>query len=158
MTTTVGDFAEQLVELGIKDVKVPKGLKIPNWPSAAGNIKITLRYPRYLLPDQKGERGTLRLKRRRGKLWFYIFQDGTFAFYRPIVFGLESSSLGNTGDHDNLDRLRALALFHQCRDRIIPKVLQKLRKRLPAHNETMELADQALEPFKPFLVADELSN
>ena len=69
---------------------------------------------------------------------------------------------GDGGYHsesgEDISRLQAVILFDQLKEVIFAKILQKLRGGVGQHNETIAMVEKAMQPFIPFLVAEELEN
>lgn len=151
----LGIFAENLAELQIKEVEVPQNVKIPNWPKAAGYVKIKLGKKDYIYPTKAKETGMLHLIRKRHRVSFLIKEDGTF---QVDFCGIGSPTCSGTFESNNLERVRALVLFHQFKEELLPKIIQKLKADLGNHNQVVAMVEKALEPFVPFLVADQLSS
>lgn len=147
-------FAENLAELQIKAVEVPQNIKIPNWPEAAGKVEIKLGKRDCLYPVQTDETGMLRFVGKRYRLTFFVNQNGTFGF----LVGTFIQSYKNTNGYYSLNRIRAIVLFHQFKEELLPKVIQKLKADLGNHNQVVTMVEKAIEPFVPFLVADQLSS
>jgi hypothetical protein len=150
----IGIFAENLAELQIKAVEVPKSIKIPNWPKAAGHVRIKLGTRGYLYPIQTGETGMWRLVSKCRRLTFSVGQNGTFGFF----VGTFEPCYEGTDDYSSLQRIRALVLFHQFKEEILLKIIQKLKADLGNHNQVVAMVEKAIEPFVPFWVADQLSS
>ena len=151
----VRDFTEELARLDIKDVEVPKNIKLPNWPRAAGEVKIKLGKRDYLYPTRAGLTGMLKFVKKRHWITFIVDTDGTFQVH---FSGWRSPIWSGSGDNQNLDRVIALILFHQFKDELFARVLQQLRHDLGSHAQVVELVRQAFEPFIPFVVMDQLSS
>lgn len=158
MTTTdlkdLDIFAENLAELQIKEVEVPQNIKIPNWPKAVDYMRISLGKRYCLYPIRTNKTGMLRLVRKRYRLTFLVWQDGMFGFY----VGIFDKEYKGTGGYNNLDRIQALMLFHQFKEEIFLKIIQNLKADLGNHNQVVAMIEKAIEPFVPFLVADQLSS
>jgi hypothetical protein len=150
----LGRFMENLTELQIKAVEVPKGLKIPNWPKAAGDVRIKLGRRSCLYPIEISKSGMLRLATKRLRLTFCVKADGTFSFWSSALEAYYNGS----DDYGNLNRMRALVLFHQFKGEILLNILVKLKAGLGDHNQVVAMVEKALEPFVPFVVADQLSS
>ena len=147
-------FTEELTKLEIKEFNVPKGLKIPNWPKAAGNLAIDFGKRDFILPVRTAKTGMLRLERKKKGIRFSIKEEGTFEvdFY-------SSGSLYTSGTlhHDNFSRIEALVLFHQFKEELFSEIIRRLRTDLGNHNQAVKMVREAIEPFVPFIVLDQLS-
>ena len=157
----LGIFAENIVELQIKEVEVPTRIKIPNWPEAVSDIKIRLGKRDCLYPIPTNETGMLRLVRKRRRLTFFLRQNGTFGFWvgPAAIFDPDYISYISTDTgYPSLHRIQVLVLFHQFKQEIFLKIIQKLKADLGNHNQVIAMVEKAIEPFVPFLVADQLSN
>ena len=151
----LGIFAENLAELQIKAVEVPQNIKIPNWPKEAGAIRIKLGKRDYIYPTKASETGMLCLTKKRHRVSFRVREDGTF---RVDFWGFRAPMYSGTFENNNIERIRALELFHQFKEEILLKIIQKLKADLGNHNQVVAMVEKAIEPFVPFLVADQLSS
>jgi hypothetical protein len=157
----IGDlesFVEQVHELGIKDINISGELCIPNWPKSVGEVTIHLKRRTFFLPCEAKEcDGMLKLEIIKRRFNFTIKESGSFCFSeQPAFFRMTQDMRSNS--YRDLVRIQALVLFHQFKEEIFSKVLEKLNGNLENHNQTIALAEQALAPFVPFVVADELSD
>ncbi|MBI2120715.1 MAG: hypothetical protein HYT94_03785 [Parcubacteria group bacterium] len=162
----LGVFVEALEELKIKTPDVPKNLKIPNWPEAAGAVTISLGRRECVFPTQSVHTAMFRMDKETFMVTFNLRKNGTFAFrlmvFVPNFFKGEhledySHHSTETDSYYDLYRMQALVLFHQFQEEICAKLIEKLKADLPEHDRTMEMVEKAMAPFIPFLVADTLS-
>ena len=68
----VRDFVEELTRLDIKEVEVPKNIKLPNWPSAAGELRVKLGKRDYLYPTKAKLTGMLKFVKKSHRITFLI--------------------------------------------------------------------------------------
>lgn len=149
----IRSFAEELVNLEIQEVEVPKNTRLPNWPKAAGEVTVKLGKRDYIYPIKAEMTGMLRLVRKNHWITFKIRSDGTF---QVRFFGWRRPIWSGSHEDQNLDRVKALILFHQFKAELFARVLQQLKYDLQPHNQVVEMVRQAFEPFIPFVVMDQL--
>lgn len=152
---SVRDIAEELTKLEIKEVEVPKNLKLPNWPLAVGELDVKLGKRDYVYPIKAEMTGMLRLVRKNHLIIFKILADGTFQVH---FSGWRKPMWSGSHEDQNLERVKALILFHQFKDELFARVLQQLRHDLGSHAQVAEMVRQAFEPFIPFVVLDQLTS
>lgn len=143
---SVRDIAEELTKLEIKEVEVPKNLKLLNWPLAAGELNVKLGKRDYVYPTKAEMTGMLRLVRKSHWITFKIRSDGTFQVH---FSGWHRPTWSGSHEDQNIERVKALILFHQFKDELFARALQQLRHDLGPHAQVaeMETSIRAIYPI-----------
>lgn len=152
---SVRDIAEELTKLEIKEVEVPKNLKLPNWPLAAGELSVKLGKRDYVYPTKAEMTSMLRLVRKSHRITFKIRSNGTFQVH---FSGWRRPMWSGSHEDQNIERVKTLILFHQFKDELFARIMQQLRHDLGFHNQVVDMVRQAFEPFIPFVVLDQLTS
>ena len=152
------DFLRRVKKIEIEELKMPE-FYISGWPSRVDGVEITVR-----------------------GLGFYFrvqaINDNLFKLYRSLCLGIVGYRLGINGDGtivirtssnycyrskklgcvstDKGERINALVLFNQLKDRGLPKIIKKVERDARYNSEVVEAVKKALEPFIPQIVADKL--
>jgi len=151
----INAFTDALIELYIKEADIPEVIRIPHWPRGLRTVKIDLGLRDYLYPVLSESSGMFRIERRQHYIEFVVYHDGVFKFSfagtKPPIF--------SRSDHKNeIDRVRTLILFRQFKDEICAKLLEVIQEDVGPHNEIAGMIEDALSPFIPYIVADDLSS
>jgi len=150
----INAFTYALIELYIKETKIPEVVKIPHWPMALRTVKIDLGFRDYLYPVLSETSGMFRVERRQHFVEFSVYRDGVFRF---SFSGTKPPLFSRSDEKNEIDRIRALVLFRQFKDEICEKLLEVLKQDVAPHNETMTMLEDALAPFIPYIIADKMS-
>ena len=163
---SVGDFAEELGKVEIKQMEIPK-FSIPNWPKDVV-VSGCLGKRDYCVPVlEKNE--LLGWQTGRHRISFYIKGNGAICFKFNGLFGrpvfdeicgdeyYERIRWVSSDYGKNPSRLATLILFDKFKVEMLAKILAELKSTVPIHNQVVDAVMKAFEPFIPFVVADQLS-
>lgn len=144
-------FLEKVSELNIEEIELPE-FYIPNWPKEA-EVRVSLGRREFLLPVKTKETELYKLKKKKKGISFRISSDGSIEMdirgdYREYT----------SNSYITSRRICVLILFYQFEEEIYERVIEELKTDRGEHHQVVELVKKAFDPFKPFLVADKLSD
>lgn len=154
----ISDFMENLASLDIQSVEVPY-LYIPNWPKEV-TIIIKLFKKKFMLPVKDKATNLFTQKKIRRNLTFTIYETGEmeFNFDRWYEQGCHVYCSATRDNYSiNEKRIIFLLILRQFQKEVFSKTIKAISLKMEEHNEIIEKAKKALEPFMPFIVADALS-
>ncbi len=164
---SVRDIAEELTRLEVEELEIPK-FAIPNWPSGVV-VSGNLGKRDYRVPVLQGN-NLLQWKTGRHKISFWVTDKGVIGFRFHFSFGKRRPTFDEkygpesysriryvTSDYEkNPSRLATVILFDQFKVDVLLKILPELKNNSQIHNQVIEEAKKAFEPFIPFVVLDQL--
>lgn len=156
----IKEFLKNLAGLQISETDIPE-FRILNWPKEI-EVEIKLGKKEFLLPAEDPETKMLIFQKETGMLTFKIKSTGHIImeiskwYYNKRLI-LRSYDYCGDAKYDHLNRIGLLILLRQFQNEIFPQVIKKIEEKSLEHNQVMESAKKALEPFIPSIVADKLS-
>lgn len=155
---SISDFIKNLDSLDIYSIEIPP-LYIPNWPKEA-KIIIKLFNKKFMLPIRDKKTNLFTQKKIRRNLIFKIYETGEMEFnfdrwYDRVYHIYYSANRDDRGKNET--RIIFLLILRQFQKEVFSKIIEAISLKMEEHNEIIEKAKKALEPFMPFIVADALS-
>ncbi len=151
----LGALKKTLSETPLKKIDVPKDLRIPDWPSAAGTATVKLGKKEYLFLEISKTTGLFQMEKKTHRLEMTVRKNGAFAF---SFAGISAPDSCRSDDGDATERIRALFIFHQFKSEICAKLSAAIEADKERHNAAVEQIERAMETFVPYLLADDFTS
>lgn len=159
-------FKKDMSEIDFKKLEEIPKFSIPNWPKAAGEIKINLWLRIPLCPMSGRESNLLNLRRKTlRKVLFKISERGAIKVC-PIELLKDEYNCPEyySTSENSMNRVWCFIVFCQFLNPLCNKIIRKLKKRYSGYNKEAaefngicEAVKKSFEPLIPFVVADILS-
>ncbi len=137
---------------------------ISGWPGSVGEVTVRIRRPGFYFRIRPLNNKLFKLARRLCTglhgFKFNIMRDGTIRielFDRRYFSRDYSDKIIGSYHTDTDDRANALFLFNMLKDTALPAIVRKVERDTRYNQEVVDAVKEALRPFVPQIVADELT-